>query len=153
TRTTPRWHRRSWRRWPDCRARSAPWSSASTTSAKIARHPRLVGKGGARRCRDRPARRSRAFRRHRQHPPSIAQTARGGLELPFAPKTIEIGTDDDEPVVRVVINWSGHAAADPNRGWAKSLRLLQRILMTTLADNGKDIRPFANGLTVRACDL
>lgn len=25
--------------------------------------------------------------------------------------------------------------------------------MTTLADNGKDIRPFANGLTVRACDL
>jgi hypothetical protein len=42
-------------------------------------------------------------------------------------------------------------AAD--KSWSKSLRLLRRILMTTIADNGKDIAPFADGLTVRACDL
>jgi hypothetical protein len=83
-----------------------------------------------------------------------------GLELPFTPKTIEmpktveIGADDgDEPTLRVVIEWSGQQAPGKDKSWSKSLRLLQRILITVLTDTGKDIRPFADGPMVRACDL
>jgi hypothetical protein len=77
-----------------------------------------------------------------------------GLELPFTPKPIEIGTDnDDEPIVRVVIEWSGAAVPPPEKSWSKSLRLLRRILMAMLADCGKDVRPFSDGPMVRACDL
>jgi AAA domain len=77
-----------------------------------------------------------------------------GLELPFTPKTLEIGTtDDDEPVVRVIIEWSSQASPPPDAYWSKSLKLLRRILMTILADHGKDIAPFADGPTVRACHL
>lgn len=77
-----------------------------------------------------------------------------GLELPFTPKTIEIGTDeDDEPMVRVVIEWSGQPARSKEASWSRSLRLLQRILLAALAESGKDIRPFADGPMVRACEL
>jgi hypothetical protein len=85
-----------------------------------------------------------------------------GLELPFTPKTIEMpkavktGTDnddDDEPTLRVVIEWSGQQAPGKDKSWSKSLRLLQRILITTLTDHGKNIRPFADGPMVQACDL
>jgi hypothetical protein len=77
-----------------------------------------------------------------------------GLELPFTPKPLEIGTDaDDEPIVRVVVEWSGQIAPLSDAYWSKSLKLLRRILMTMLADNGKDVTPFADGPMVRACDL
>jgi hypothetical protein len=56
-------------------------------------------------------------------------------------------------VLRAVIEWSGQQAPSKHKSWSKSLRLLQRILITTLTDQGKDIRPFADGPTVRACDL
>jgi hypothetical protein len=77
-----------------------------------------------------------------------------GLELPFTAKPIEIGNDDDdEPVVRVVIEWSGAAAPPSDAAWSKSLRLLRQILVAMLADAGSDVRPFANGPLVRACSL
>jgi AAA domain len=77
-----------------------------------------------------------------------------GLELPFTPKTLSIGTDeDDEPIVRVVIEWSNQAAPPSDAAWSKSLRLLRRILMAMLAEVGKDVQPFGDGPTVRACDL
>src|SRR5262249_20155411 len=74
-----------------------------------------------------------------------------GLELPFTAKTLNIGTDEDaEPIVRVVIDWSGQAVPASGAAWSQSLQLLRRILMTTLADTGKDVRPFGDGPTVRA---
>jgi AAA domain len=83
-----------------------------------------------------------AIRKHRE--------GVSGLELPFAPKVIEIGTDEDgDPITRVVIDWNAPASPPAEAGWSKSLQLLRRILMTTLAD-GADIRPFLDGPTVRA---
>jgi hypothetical protein len=77
-----------------------------------------------------------------------------GLELAFTPKTIEIGNDeDDEPVLRVVINWSDQPALGKEKPWSKSLRLLQRILTAALIESGKSIRPFSDGPMVQACDL
>jgi hypothetical protein len=78
-----------------------------------------------------------------------------GLELPFAPKVVPIGTDEDgEPITRVVINWDKQTAAKPDdTGWSKSLQLLRRILMTILADAGNNVTPFADGPVVRAVDL
>jgi Bifunctional DNA primase/polymerase, N-terminal/AAA domain len=76
-----------------------------------------------------------------------------GLELHFTPKTVEVGTDQDgEPITRTVIDWNPAPAATADAGWPKSVRLLQRILMTVLVD-GQDIQPFPDGPTVRACDL
>jgi hypothetical protein len=78
-----------------------------------------------------------------------------GLELPFAPKQVMIGTDEDgEPITRVVIDWETQAAVTPDdAGWSKSLLLLRRILMTTLAAAGADIAPFSDNLVVRAVNV
>jgi AAA domain len=77
-----------------------------------------------------------------------------GLEIPFTPKTVEIGTDlDGDPITRVVIDWSGQPTHAPDKDWSKSLRLLRRILMATLVTVGKEVCPFLDGPTVRACDL
>jgi len=78
----------------------------------------------------------------------------GGRELPFSVRSVELGTDaNGEAITSLVIEWSGHPAPKPDKSWSKSLRLLKHILMATLADQGKDIAPFADGPTVRACDL
>jgi hypothetical protein len=79
-----------------------------------------------------------------------------GLELPFTPKTIEVGTDPDgDPITRVVIDWSSPAqdVQSSSKDWSKSLQLLRRILMTILAECGEDIYPFAGGPMVRAVKL
>jgi hypothetical protein len=77
-----------------------------------------------------------------------------GLELPFTPKTLEIGTDPDgDPITRVIIDWTTATEEKPDdKAWSKSLRLVRRILMNTLVD-GTDIQPFLDGPTVRACSL
>ena len=77
-----------------------------------------------------------------------------GLELPFTPKTLEIGTDaDGDPITRIVIDWTTTTEERPgDKTWSKSLLLLRRILMNTLVD-GIDIQPFLDGPTVRACSL
>ena len=80
----------------------------------------------------------------------------GGRELPFSVRSVDLGTDDNgEPITSLVIEWSAQAApaAAADRHWGKSLRLLRRILMGLLTDNGKDVRPFPDGPMVRACDL
>jgi hypothetical protein len=78
----------------------------------------------------------------------------GGRELPFSVRSVDLGTDaNGEPITSLVIEWSGQPAPPSDRHWGKSLRLLRRILMALLTDNGKDIRPFADGPMVRACDL
>ena len=81
-----------------------------------------------------------------------------GLELPFVPRTVEVGTDPDgDPVTRVTIDWapaarSSQTGSDQD-GWTKSLRLLRRTLMNVLVDQGSEQRPFRDGPLVRAVDL
>jgi hypothetical protein len=77
-----------------------------------------------------------------------------GLEIPFTARTVEIGTDDDgEPITRVVIDWaSPQQQTVVAKPWSKSLQLLRRVLMAAVVD-GQDVRPFANGPVVRACDI
>ena len=78
-----------------------------------------------------------------------------GLEIPFTAQKVEIGTDPDgDPITRVVIDWGQQAAyQSTDAGWSKSLQLLRRILMTMLADAGTDVKPFADGPTVRAVSV
>jgi hypothetical protein len=79
-----------------------------------------------------------------------------GLELPFIPTRIEIGTDQDgEPITRTIIAWEptpADQAQTSDKGWSRSLRLLRQVLMAALAD-GKNMQPFSDGPVVRACDL
>jgi hypothetical protein len=77
-----------------------------------------------------------------------------GLELPFAPRDVPIGTDEDgEAITRVVIDWDKQTAIKPDHDrWSKSLQLLRRILMTMLV-GGSEVTPFADGPVVRAIDL
>jgi hypothetical protein len=76
-----------------------------------------------------------------------------GLELPFTPRDVQIGTDEDgDAITRKVLDWDTRATAKPDAKWSKSLLLLRRI-MTMLVDAGSDVRPFADGPMVRAVDL
>jgi hypothetical protein len=54
-----------------------------------------------------------------------------------------------------VLDWSTAQTPQPaaKERWSKSLRLLRQVLMTLLADHGRNCRPHADGPTVRACDL
>jgi hypothetical protein len=78
-----------------------------------------------------------------------------GIEIPFSPKIVQLGTDEDsDPITRVVIDWeAAPAKLASETDWAKSLQLLRRILMTMLADHGTTTAPFADGPVVRAVDL
>jgi hypothetical protein len=77
-----------------------------------------------------------------------------GLELPFTPRLVPIGTDEDgEPITRVVIDWDKQVATKPDEArWSPSLQLLRRILMTMLVTASSDLTPFADGPVVRAVD-
>jgi hypothetical protein len=78
-----------------------------------------------------------------------------GLELPFEPRDVTIGTDEDgEAITRKVLDWDTQATTKPDdAGWSKSLLLLRRILMTMLVDAGTLVTPFLDGPLVRAVDL
>ena len=77
-----------------------------------------------------------------------------GMEIPFTPKTIEVGTDPDgDAITRVVIDWATSPPQAEDKRWVKSLQLLRRVLMAILADAGEEVCPFADGPVVRACDL
>jgi hypothetical protein len=77
-----------------------------------------------------------------------------GIEAPFTVKTVEIGTDSDgEAITRKVIHWGQTEQTGATKPWAKSLRLLHRVLITALDEAGREVRPFADGPVVRACDL
>jgi hypothetical protein len=54
----------------------------------------------------------------------------------------------------VVIDWQQQTIkpADDAK-WAKSLRLLRQVLMTTLADQGAETTPFLDGPAVRAVSV
>jgi hypothetical protein len=79
------------------------------------------------------------------------------VRSPFTSREITLGADQfGEPVTTLVIDWAPEAArATPgkDKGWPKSLRLLQRAMMAVLADQGTDQRPFPDGPIVRAIEL
>ena len=81
-----------------------------------------------------------------------------GRELSFAPRVIELGTDESgRQITSLVVDWqadgTSSATTRPDTRWAKSLRLLRQVLMNTLVEHGKDIRPFTDGPTVRAVNV
>jgi hypothetical protein len=78
-----------------------------------------------------------------------------GFEIPFTARMIETGTDDDgDPITAPVIDWQAtQTARQADTRWTPSMQLLRRILMTTLADVGKNVRPFPDGPLVCACDV
>jgi hypothetical protein len=80
-----------------------------------------------------------------------------GEEFPFATRIVELGADQfGEAVTTLTIDWApatARATPTKDKAWSKSLRLLQRALMTMLADLGTEQRPIADGPIVRAVDL
>lgn len=80
-----------------------------------------------------------------------------GFEIPFTAVKVETGTDDDgEPTTAVVVDWQATQQTTATKSaarWAPSTQLLRRVLMTTLVENGRKVRPFSDGLEVSACDI
>jgi hypothetical protein len=77
-----------------------------------------------------------------------------GFELPFTARIIETGVDEDgEPITAPVIDWQPtQQTAQGDVRWTPSMQLLRRVLSTVLL-NGANIRPFADGPLVCACDI
>src|SRR5262249_8448806 len=76
------------------------------------------------------------------------------IEIPFTPKIIGCGLDEDgDWVTKTAIVWNTQPVKPADAAWSKSLRLLRQVLMTMLVDAGVDVRPFADGPTVRAVNI
>jgi hypothetical protein len=80
-----------------------------------------------------------------------------GEEHAFTARKVDMGPDQfGKPMSTLVLDWCAaqtpQAAAAKER-WTKSLRLLRQVLMTILADHGRNCQPYADGPTVRACDI
>lgn len=81
---------------------------------------------------------------------------RNGEEYPFTVRKVDMGLDSfGKPMSTLVIDWGTAQTpqADTKQRWTKSLRLLRSILMTMLADHGRELQPFADGPSVRAVDV
>jgi hypothetical protein len=82
---------------------------------------------------------------------------RNGEEFPFQTRTVDMGFDQyGQPMSTLVIDWgrAGRTAnAKSGSPWPKSLQLFRRVLVTVIADHGRDRQPFSDGPVVRACDL
>ena len=77
-----------------------------------------------------------------------------GFEVPFTARIIETGVDDDgDPITAPVIDWQAtQPTAQGDARWTPSMQLLRRVLSTVLV-SGAQIRPFADGPSVCACDI
>jgi hypothetical protein len=75
-----------------------------------------------------------------------------GIEYQFTTKIVELGTDEDgERLTSLTIEFgTAVPVSEPDSKWTRSLATLRKILMSLLADAGKDIKPFTNGPVVRA---
>jgi hypothetical protein len=79
-----------------------------------------------------------------------------GEEHPFTVRKVDMGPDQfGKPMSTLVLDWNAAQApqAAAKERWSKSLRLLRQVLMTILADQGRNCQPFADGPTVRAVDI
>ena len=79
-----------------------------------------------------------------------------GSEYPFTVQVVEVAAGNDDPVTSLIIDW-GLGVAPPKGpddwGRGKSLKLLRRIIMSLLVDLGTEIKPWADGPTVRALKI
>jgi hypothetical protein len=81
-----------------------------------------------------------------------------GEEHSFRARKVDMEPDQfGKPQSTLVLDWgttqAPQATATKER-WSKSLRLLRQVLMTTLADHGRNCQPYnADGPTVRTCDV
>jgi hypothetical protein len=83
-----------------------------------------------------------------------------GLEFPFTPRVVDMGLDErGKPITTLVLVWGTAATPKPlakdkdSWGQSKSIKLLRRTLMNLLADQGVDLKPWADGPMVRALKL
>src|SRR5215472_14921046 len=79
-----------------------------------------------------------------------------GEEHRFTARKVDMDHDQfGKPTSTLVLDWGPALAAQPaaKERWSKSLRLLRQVLMTILADHGRNCQPYTDGPTVRACDL
>jgi hypothetical protein len=79
-----------------------------------------------------------------------------GEEHPFTVRKIDMGPDFGKPMSTLVLDWDTAQAPQPAAAkdrWTKATRRLRQVLMTILADHGRDHLPYADGPKVRACDL
>jgi hypothetical protein len=79
-----------------------------------------------------------------------------GEEHPFKARWKDMGVDSfGKPMSTLVLDWSTAETPQPaaKERWSKSLRLLRQVLMTILADAGRNCKPYADGPTVRVCEL
>ena len=78
-----------------------------------------------------------------------------GIEVPFSVINREAGVDEDGDTISAppVIDWRATvAAAKGDKRWTPSMRILRRVLSSTL-EGGRDMRPFPDAPMVRACDI
>jgi hypothetical protein len=80
-----------------------------------------------------------------------------GEEHPFTTRKVDMDSDQfGKPMSTLVLDWGAvqtTQAAAAKEHWSKSTRLLRQVLMPILADHGYNCQPYADGPTVRACDL
>jgi hypothetical protein len=80
-----------------------------------------------------------------------------GEEHPFTARIVPMGVDNRKrPMATMVLDWGEAQEAQPaatKDRWAKSLKQFRQVLMSILADHGRNCQPYADGPTVRACDL
>ena len=78
-----------------------------------------------------------------------------GEEFPFMPRPVELELGPNgKQITTLVLDWGG-VAMPPKRaqdswGKGKGVSLLRRIVMSMLVDQGVDLKPWADGATVRA---
>jgi hypothetical protein len=73
-----------------------------------------------------------------------------GEEFPFRPEPATVGAEST-----LTIKWLTQAEAQSTKSeaWPKSLRLLRQTLMNILVDHGKEMKPWADGPTMRVVDI
>ena len=83
-----------------------------------------------------------------------------GQEFPFRPRLVDMGCDQDgRPMTTLVLDWgktNPTAAAKPGAddwGKGKGVKLLRRIVMNLLINQGIDLKPAADEPTVRAISV
>lgn len=78
-----------------------------------------------------------------------------GEEFPFKPRVAEVGINSSgKRETTLVLDWGGVAeppkTAKNDWGKGKGVKLLRRIIMSMLVDQGIELKPWADGPTVRA---
>jgi AAA domain len=74
-----------------------------------------------------------------------------GFETPFAPQTVELGTDEDgDPVSAVVLTWGEKQRAKPTAPLSTAAQLLLRVLKAVLSAKGIPLVPAPGAGVVQA---